>query len=156
MKIQSVLFVCLGNICRSPLAEGIAQDLNRKNAWNLKIDSCGTSSFHRGEAPHVKSVRVAKQHNIDISKLQSRPINVYADMEFDLIVAMDSHNKRDILALGFDSSKVFKLGEFGDGQDIPDPYYYRDDEGFEQVYMLIESLLHKMFKSYGFNIALTS
>ncbi len=152
MKLKSVLFVCLGNICRSPLAEGIARDLNTKNEWGIKIDSCGTSSLHRGEPPHIKSIKIAKDNNIDISKQQSRPINVYSDVEFDIIVAMDSQNKKDILSLGFPAEKVFKLGEFGDGQDVPDPYFYPSDEGFKEVYLLIESLLHKMFKSYGFNI----
>ena len=61
MKLKSVLFVCLGNICRSPLAEGIARHLSEKNHWNLKIDSCGTSSFHRGEPPHHKSIKIAQK-----------------------------------------------------------------------------------------------
>ncbi|RDU67109.1 protein tyrosine phosphatase [Helicobacter didelphidarum] len=148
MKLQSVLFVCLGNICRSPLAEGIARDLCKKNNWNLQIDSCGTSNFHRGESPDSRSIAVAKSHNIDISMLQSRPINVYDDMDFDLIIAMDSHNKKDILALGFPPQKVKKLGEFGNNEDIPDPYYYQNNEGFEKVYNLIESLVSKMFTAY--------
>lgn len=149
MKLKSVLFVCLGNICRSPLAEGIARHLSEKNHWNLKIDSCGTSSFHRGEPPHHKSIKIAQKHNIDISLLRSRPINIYDDMDFEIIIAMDSQNKKDILALGFDRNKVFKLGDFGNGEDIPDPYYYKDDEGFAKVYDLIESLLYSMFASYG-------
>lgn len=151
MNLKSVLFVCLGNICRSPLAEGIARDLNEKNKWNIKIDSCGTSSLHRGESPHIKSIKTAKDYGIDISMQKSRPINVYSDMEFDIIIAMDSQNKIDILSLGFPPNKVFKLGEFGEGQDIPDPYFYPSDEGFKEVYLLIESLLHKMFIYYGFS-----
>lgn len=147
MKIKSVLFVCLGNICRSPLAEGIARNMSEKNAWNLKIDSAGTSSFHRGEAPDKRSIAVAKAHNIDISAQKSRPINAQNDKDFDLIIAMDSNNKRDILALGFPGDKVFKLGEFNSGEDVPDPYY-DDLSGFENTYALIESLLEKMFEKY--------
>ncbi len=150
MKIQSVLFVCLGNICRSPLAEGIAKNLSEKFNWNLKIDSCGISSFHRGEPPHIQSIRIAKANNIDISMQKSRPISVYGDMEFDLIVAMDSQNKRDIISLGFPKEKVIKLGDFDNGVDVPDPYYCDSDDGFREVYNLIEALLEKMFDHYGF------
>lgn len=150
MKVNSVLFVCLGNICRSPLAEGIARRLSDENSWNLKIDSCGTSSSHRGEAPDSRSMAIAKDNGIDISSQKSRPVNLYEDCNFDLIIAMDSQNKNDLLKLGFDSKKVFKLGDFGLGEDVPDPYYYRDDEGFAKVFNLIESLLKKMFDKYGF------
>ena len=150
MKLQSVLFVCLGNICRSPLAEGIAKSMNDRFEWHLKIDSCGTSAFHRGEPPHRQSIRIAKENGIDISMQKSRPISVYGDMEFDLIVAMDSNNKRDILALGFPKEKVVKLGDFDNGVDVPDPYYCNSDDGFREVYNLIESLLEKMFSHYGF------
>lgn len=144
MKIKSVLFVCLGNICRSPLAEGIARDMSDKNKWNLKIDSCGTSAFHRGEAPDYRSIEVAAKHNIDIKTQKSRPINLYDDMDFDVIIAMDSNNKRDILKLGFPKDKVFKLGDFTNGEDMPDPYYDNKD-GFENTFKLIESLLKNMF-----------
>lgn len=151
MKLKSVLFVCLGNICRSPLAEGIAKNMSDKNVWNLRIESCGTSAFHRGESPHKYSILIAKKHGIDISMQKSRPINVYTDMEFDIIVAMDSQNKKDILALGFPKDKVVKLGDFADGIDVPDPYYYKNDKGFEEVYNLLTNLLEKMFDYYGFN-----
>lgn len=149
MNLKSVLFVCLGNICRSPLAEGIAKNMSNKNEWGLRIESCGTSAFHRGEPPHAYSIRTAKQHGIDISMQQSRPINVYTDMEFDIIVAMDSQNKKDILSLGFPKDKVVKLGDFADGIDVPDPYYCKNDEGFEEVYSLLVKLLEKMFDYYG-------
>lgn len=158
MKVKSILFVCLGNICRSPLAEGIAREMCKNNGWNLKIDSAGTSAYHRGEPPDRRSIEVARTHNIDISHLKSRPLNVYDDMNFELIIAMDSNNKRDILALGFPDHKVFKLGDFaldsiesnlGDSKnmasiDVPDPYY-QGKEGFIATYNLIESLLQKMF-----------
>lgn len=149
MKLKSVLFVCLGNICRSPLAEGIARDMSDKNAWGLHIESCGTSAFHRGEPPHEYSIQIAKQNGIDISMQKSRPINVYSDMEFDIIVAMDSQNKKDILALGFPKDRVVKLGDFSDGIDVPDPYYCKNDKGFEEVYNLLTYLLEKMFIYYG-------
>ncbi|MWV61646.1 low molecular weight phosphotyrosine protein phosphatase [Helicobacter saguini] len=146
MKLRSVLFVCMGNICRSPLAEGIATSISNKNQWNLKIDSCGISGFHSGESPDSRSIKVAKIHGIDISRQKSRQIN-NNDKEFDLIIAMDSNNKRDILALGFPKEKVFKLGEFGNNEDIIDPYYDSIDSFFK-AYELIESLLKKMFEKY--------
>lgn len=149
MKLKSVLFVCLGNICRSPLAEGIARNMSDKNEWRLRIESCGTSAFHRGESPHEYSIQIARQNGIDISMQKSRPINVYGDMEFDIIVAMDSQNKSDILRLGFPKEKVVKLGDFADGMDVPDPYYCKDNKGFEEVFNLVAMLLEKMFDSYG-------
>ncbi len=150
MKIRSILFVCKGNICRSPLAEGIASRMNEENKWNLTISSCATSAYHVGNPPHDKSIKAAKLNGIDISHQRSRRINVYSDMEFDLIIAMDSENKRDILALGFDKEKVFKLGEFSNNEDVPDPYYENTDRAFLQVYELLEKLLKNMFISLGF------
>lgn len=146
MRVSSILFVCLGNICRSPLAEGIARDIAAKGNLDIKIDSCGTSGFHEGNLPDERSIKVAKKYSIDITNQRSRPISEN-DKGFDLIIAMDESNKRDILKMGFLESKVFKLGEFGSkNEDIPDPYYYRDDGGFEIVFNMIYELMIELFK----------
>lgn len=147
-KPRSILFVCLGNICRSPLAEGIAREINKKHDLGLRIDSAGTSRWHIDEPPCDGSRNVAKKHGFSIDDLRGRQISVYSDLEFDIIVALDSQNYRDILNLGFESAKVRKLGEFGlDNKDVPDPYGFRDVEGFEMVYEMIkigvENLLGK-------------
>ncbi|CAM3404223.1 low molecular weight protein-tyrosine-phosphatase [Helicobacter labetoulli] len=137
-EISSILFVCLGNICRSPLAEGVAWEFIKKYNLSLKVDSAGTSGWHIDEEPCAGSRQVAKRHNFSIDDLRGRRVSVYADEAFDLIIALDSSNYKDLLQLGFEKSKVKKLGDFGlKGADVPDPYAYRDAEGFEKVYQMI-------------------
>ena len=129
-EISSILFVCLGNVCRSPLAEGIAWEFIKKYNLSLKVDSAGISGWHIDEEPCAGSRQVAKRHNFSIDDLRGRRVSVYADEAFDLIIALDSSNYKDLLQLGFEKSKVKKLGDFGlKGADVPDPYAYRDAEG---------------------------
>lgn len=145
--VSSILFVCLGNICRSPLAEGIARELAKKEGLELKIDSAGTSAWHINEPPCEKSILIAEKYGIDISSLRGRQINVYSDLDFDLVVAMDRKNYSDILSLGFDKGKVVLIGDFGlQGRDIPDPYHYRDLEGFEEIYKMLKSAITQLLK----------
>ncbi|TLD85294.1 low molecular weight phosphotyrosine protein phosphatase [Helicobacter sp. MIT 11-5569] len=147
MEIHSLLFVCLGNICRSPLAEGIARNLSKKEGLDLKIDSAGTSGWHIDEPPCERSISIGRKHGIDISTLRGRKINAYSDLEFDLVVAMDRQNYKDIIRLGFDKDKVALMGDFGlQGRDIPDPYYYKDLDGFEEVYQMLESAIIELLK----------
>jgi len=136
--MKSILFVCLGNICRSPLADGIANKIAREGEKDLYIDSAGTSNWHKGEAPCQHSIDIASLHKIDISGLKSRPIIKKDIQEFKYIVAMDEQNKKDLISYGF--KDVFKIGDFGGlgGADIPDPYHFRELEGFQIVFEMIE------------------
>ena len=136
--MKSILFVCLGNICRSPLADGIANKIAREKGYELYIDSAGTSAFHKGEPPCENSQKVALKYGVDISGLKSRPIVPKDLKEFEIVVAMDEQNKKDLLHYGF--KNVYKLGEFGglENKDVPDPYYYSGFKGFELVYEMIE------------------
>ena len=136
--------VCMGNICRSPTAEGVLRDkLARAGlAHEVVVDSAGTHAWHEGEPPDPRSVRHARQRGYDIAGLRARPV-LDADFErFDLILAMDWDN----LALAQDLcppqhlSKVRRLTEFcqqSDSPVVPDPYY-GGDAGFEQVLDLVE------------------
>jgi protein-tyrosine phosphatase len=143
--MDSVLFVCLGNICRSPLAEGIAREIAQAHQLKLKIDSCGTGNWHIGEHPCENSIKVAKQHGIDISMLVSREITRKDLEEFSLIVALDSSNFYDLQKMG--AKNLCKLGDFGfDGADVPDPYFFDGFEGFEKVYEMIEICVNNLFK----------
>lgn len=136
MKRPSILFVCLGNICRSPLAEGIATHLANKEGLDIRIDSAGTGAWHIGEAPCPNSVEVARMNGIDISGLKGRQVCFEDFSRFDHIIALDGKNLSDLQALGCRS--VRKLGEFGfEGQDVPDPYFFDGFEGFEKVYEMI-------------------
>jgi len=132
--------VCLGNICRSPLAEGILKA--KVDPDFIYIDSAGTSAFHKGELPDSRSIEIGKKYNIDITNQRSRQF-IAADFEiFDTIYVMDNSNKNNVLALAKnteDRNKVkLILNETNPGKDldVPDPYY---NNGFESVYQMLNN-----------------
>ena len=132
--------VCLGNICRSPLAEGIMR--SKLPNTHFFIDSAGTSGFHSGNAPDPRSIEVAQKNGLDISQQKSRSFRAYDLEEFDIIFVMDKSNYRDVirhvqnederqkvkLILNYPSSKTV---------EVPDPYY-GGKNGFDHVYNLLE------------------
>jgi len=144
--MKSILFVCLGNICRSPLAHGVAEKIIKENDLAYLIDSAGTSNWHEGEAPCDNSIKIAKQHRVDISQQHSRPIIKEDISTFQLVVAMDRQNKKDMIAFGF--KNVHLLGDFSDyqGADIPDPYFFNGFEGFEKVYTMVSACVEDLIK----------
>ncbi|OHD89535.1 low molecular weight protein-tyrosine-phosphatase [Sulfuricurvum sp. RIFCSPLOWO2_12_FULL_43_24] len=144
--MKSILFVCLGNICRSPIAEGVARKLIEEGAHTIAVDSAGTGGSHVGEAPCEHSVTVARNHGIDISPIRARQVKKADFNAFDLIVALDSSNYRDLKALG--CQNLVKLGDYGhNGADVPDPYFFNGFEGFEHVYTMIESCVNELLHS---------
>ena len=141
--VKSILFVCLGNICRSPLAEGIAKKIAKERGLDILIDSAWTSNYHIGEPPDSRSVAVAYQNGVDISMLRGRQIS-RSDSKFDLIVAMDRQNYANISRLGL-GNRLVMMGEFGlDGVDIPDPYY-GDSKDFKRVCDMLTKAINVMF-----------
>jgi protein-tyrosine phosphatase len=118
----------------------------KEHSLDIEIDSAGTSSYHIGEYPCPNSIKVCRSHNIDISKLKSSQISK-ADIEhFDLIVALDEQNLKDLKAMG--AKNVRKLGDFGlNSKDIPDPYFYSGYDGFEKVYEMIEFCVANLFEN---------
>lgn len=119
--MNSILFVCLGNICRSPIAEGVARKLIEEGGHSITVDSAGTGSWHVGETPCQHSITVARNHSVDISTLHARQVKKADFTAFDLIVALDQSNYRDLKALG--CKNLVKLGDYGhNGADVPDPY----------------------------------
>ncbi|NQV73902.1 low molecular weight phosphotyrosine protein phosphatase [bacterium] len=147
-----VLFVCLGNICRSPLADGVFDSIVHEHGQSEKIfvDSAGTSGWHVGDPPDKRMRQAAAQHGVSIGHLEGRQF-VKADLEtFDYIFAMDKSNLDDILALdatGTLGHKVRLFREFdpepGDYQ-VPDPYY-GGPEGFEEVFQMVERTARMLF-----------
>lgn len=143
----SVLFVCLGNICRSPLAEGVLLDLldERGLSGRVEVDSAGTGAYHVGESPDPRSVEVARRNGIDLRGRARQVAN--EDLEtFDYLVAMDRSNLRnleDLASQSPDEAGLHLLREFdpeaGEGSelDVPDPYFGGDD-GFDRVYEMID------------------
>lgn len=136
--MKKILFVCLGPICRSPLAEGVAQNISEKEGLNLVIDSAGTSNWHEGERPCEHSITIARQNEVDISTQRSRPVTKQDIEHFDYIVAMDAQNKSDLENFGFNN--VYKLGDFGGykGANVPDPYFFNGFKGFEKVFEMVD------------------
>ena len=132
--------VCLGNICRSPLAEGILQS---KVHSEITVDSAGTAAYHVGELPDERSIAVAKKYGIDLTNQRARKFSVNDFDTFDVIYAMDESNYQNILALARsmeDEQKVqMILNEINpnSNQSVPDPYYGGKD-GFENVYQLLD------------------
>ena len=125
-----ILFVCLGNICRSPAAEGVV----RSFAPALELDSAGTSDWHVGEAPYGPMQAAAKARGFDLSDLRARQFQAGDFGVFDLIVAMDKSNKERIEAMRphGNETPVTLFAEYADGwhvSEVPDPYYSRDFEG---------------------------
>jgi len=133
--MKSILFVCLGNICRSSLAEGVAKAKAKKQGVIMQIDSAGTSRFHNGEAPCVISQNLAIAHGIDISKQRSQHTGAFNLHSYDMVIAMDESNRRDLETIGV--KKLYKFGDFGfDGADVADLYY--EPEEAQNVYAMIE------------------
>lgn len=135
-----VLMVCLGNICRSPLAEGILK--SKVDPDNILVDSAGTAGYHVGNPPDERSIAVAQKHGIDIRNQKCRRFSKNDFKEFDVIYAMDESNFANILRLADtdkDEKKVrLLLDEIDLGfSEVPDPYYGGVD-GFENVYQMID------------------
>jgi protein-tyrosine phosphatase len=139
---MKVLFVCLGNICRSPLGEGILQHKINALALPWSVDSAGTGGYHIGNSPDERSIEVAKNHSIDISHQKARKFN-YGDFElFDHIIVMDSMNYQDVISQAINEEEKSKVSLMmnhlspGMNQAVPDPYW--DNDGFEKVYQMID------------------
>lgn len=136
---MKILMVCLGNICRSPLAEGI---MKTKLSEEFFVDSAGTIDLHQGEHPDKRATKTAKNHGVDISKQHSRPITTKDLEEFDRIYCMDLSNLEDVLSLAKNDEQRSKIALLMDAaglqpREVPDPYF-GGDEGFERVFQQID------------------
>ncbi|WP_222984409.1 low molecular weight protein-tyrosine-phosphatase [Flagellimonas meishanensis] len=136
-----VLMVCLGNICRSPLAEGILKSkVDTEHVW---VDSAGTAGYHVGNPPDKRSIAVAKKHGLDISAQRCRKFDPMDFLEFDHIYVMDKNNYWDIVRLATNEGHKQKVKLLLDGTDlgiaeVPDPYHDGID-GFEKVFEMIDA-----------------
>ncbi len=137
----SVLMVCLGNICRSPLAEGVLK--SKLDLEKFHIDSAGTAAYHIGKSPDARSIAVAKKYGVDIKSQKAR-LFIKSDFKlFDYIYVMDQSNYKNVLGLAdtdMDRSKVrLILEEIAQSEnlEVPDPYY-GGKQGFEDVYQLLD------------------
>ena len=146
---MNVLFVCLGNICRSPLGEGIFKHI--LNNDECIIDSAGTSAYHVGELPDRRSIDIAQKYGIDITDQRSRKLTSNDFYTFDYIFAMDRSNYKNIKSIepSDSSCKVYLIRDYdniGVGEDVPDPYY-GGDSGFDECYAMIKRSCENFLES---------
>nr|WP_325249667.1 low molecular weight protein-tyrosine-phosphatase [Amylibacter sp.] len=138
---QSILFVCLGNICRSPTAEGIMRGLVQTAGADIEVDSAGTSGWHNGALPDRRSMAEAARRGYDLSAQRSRQVVQQDFARFDLILAMDRSNLHNLEAIAPSGAggKLRLLLDYLPDQplrEVPDPYY---EDGFDRVFDLIEA-----------------
>ena len=141
---MKILMVCLGNICRSPLAEGVLQEKLNRKGLDIKVDSAGTGGWHVGQGPDLRAIAIANKYGVDISNQKARQFSSTDFEEFDIIYAMDGSNLSDIVSLAKSSEDIEKVRlildelNIGNNNYVPDPYY-GGDEGFEKVYQLLDA-----------------
>jgi protein-tyrosine phosphatase len=143
--VKSIIFVCLGNICRSSLAEGVAIAKAKSLGLELQVDSAGTSRYHNGEPPCTISQELARSNGIDISKQRSEHISDFDLHSYDMVIAMDESNFRDLRELGLEN--LYKFGNFGfNGADVADLYYAPDKA--QSVYKMIDMGVESILKNF--------
>ncbi len=137
----NLLMICLGNICRSPLAEGLMR--SKLNFTKFTVDSAGTSGGHKGQAPDKRSIAVARKNGIDISQQKSRQLVKRDFKVYDYLYVMDGSNYLDVIAMASDEEEMKKVIKIMDevfpdeNLDVPDPYY-GGSQGFENVYRMLD------------------
>jgi protein-tyrosine phosphatase len=150
---MKILMVCLGNICRSTLAEGILAAKITEKGLDWQVDSAGTGNWHIDSLPDYRSIAVAKKYGIDISNQRARQLE-YSDLdEFDLIFAMDTSNFSDIRKKAKKEKQIAKIHLIRnlvspkENLSVPDPYF--DDNGFEEVYFMLDEACDKILEKWA-------
>ncbi len=145
---MKILMVCLGNICRSPLAEGILSN-KTKHLHKVIVDSAGTAGYHIGSPPDQRSINIAKKHNINLNNQRARKFSQDDFERFDIIYAMDTNNYNHLRSISRNQEEKNKirmiLNEINPGgfESVPDPYYGGED-GFETVYNLLNKACERI------------
>ena len=147
---MKILMVCLGNICRSPLAEGILS-LKGKHL-NLKVDSAGTAAYHIGKQPDIRSIEIANKYTIDLNQQRARQFSRADFDKFDIIYAMDTNNYTHLISLASTETERNKirmiLNEINPKayQSVPDPYY-GGENGFQDIYNMLDKACDKIIQN---------
>jgi protein-tyrosine phosphatase len=158
---MKILMVCLGNICRSPIADGLLRKKVKEQGLDVEVDSAGTIALHQGEAPDSRMIETARKNGTDISFLRARQFKVEDFENFDFIFSMDFSNKKNILSLARneeDRNKVHMLlGELTNQEEasVPDPYYGTQKD-FEHVYDLVDQATDILIQKIRQNTIVTS
>lgn len=150
---MKILMVCLGNICRSPIAEGVLAQKAKERGLDWQVDSAGTNRYHTGEAPHRFSQKVCLQHGIDISGQCARTFTAKDFEQYDIIYALAMDVYREIEKIGGTKAQMNKVKLFlseqeeGSTASVPDPWY-GDESGYLPVYRLIEETCEAIVHKY--------
>jgi len=152
---MNILFVCLGNICRSPLAEGILKDKLKKNNLEALVESAGFESYHINDHPDIRAINIAKKHGIDISSYSCRLFTTDDFDRFDKIYVMEASNYRDVKYFARNQEDIDKVQFLmsvihGKNEPVPDPYF-GDEQGFDKTYDMLnkacDQIIEKLKKS---------
>jgi protein-tyrosine phosphatase len=142
LPVSSILTLCLGNICRSPMAEGLLRARFAEAGLDIRVDSAGTGGWHVGKPPDPRTIAAARRNGIDIAALRARRLSPEDFHRFDLILAMDADNHATALAMrppdGAADVHLFLDYATGSRGDVPDPYYGGDD-GFQAMFEMIDA-----------------
>ncbi|PVB61213.1 low molecular weight protein-tyrosine-phosphatase [Labrenzia sp. 011] len=145
---RSLLFVCLGNICRSPLAEGVFRSLveAKGESDRFTLDSAGTGAWHIGKPPDPRSIDIAAKHGVDLSMQRARQVAPEDFARFDIILAMDADNLAALRAARHSGTARIRLLLDDPPMDVPDPYF-GGPQGFENVYRLVRSGCERLLEA---------
>jgi protein-tyrosine phosphatase len=149
---MKLLFVCLGNICRSPLAEGIMKHKIAEQGLDWEVDSAGTGGWHAGDLPDSRSIQVAQKHGVDLTYQRARKLRSIDYEAFDRIYVMDSMNYQDVKRLANEDEYhkielIMNEVEPHRNINVPDPYYGEGD-GFEHVFQMLDRACDAIIKKY--------
>ena len=146
---MKILMVCLGNICRSPLAHGVLEHLVKEKNLNWEIDSAGTGNWHIGEKPDRRSITVAQKYGVDITNQSCRQFDNSDFEKYYHILVMDQNNLSDVISMATSDADVEKVRLFLKNGIVPDPYH--DDNQFEPVYLMIKERCLEIIGEFGSN-----
>lgn len=144
---MKILMVCLGNICRSPLAHGILAHLVTEKGLSWQVDSAGTGDWHTGEAPDKRAIAVAANYGVDIANQKAQWFEPHLFDKYDQILVMDKNNLKDVLAQARSAADSNKVSLFLGTGEVTDPYF--DSNLFEPVYQLIEKRCQELMQAWS-------
>lgn len=144
---MKILMVCLGNICRSPLAHGVLKHLAQERGLTWTVDSAGTGNWHVGNPPDHRSIAVARRYGVDISTQRAQQFGSHHFNEYDHILVMDRENLRNVLAKAKTSEQRARVQLFLPDGEVPDPYF--DDSLFDPVYQLVATRCEELITQWS-------
>lgn len=146
---MNILFVCSGNICRSPMAHGLLRKYIKENKLDWQVDSAGTHDFHEGERPDSRTLKIAQKYKVNMEGIIAKPFSRLNHADFDYVFGLGLEHKQALIRSGWPKNKVHLLLEFiGEAGDVADPYY-GDLHDFEEMYVVLIDAVERMVERLG-------